>query len=332
MSFDRVDFVQMRGESVSPISGQSSQGRSGSKVGIAAGTVSFVLAAILLGGLFRKDRQQKRKKARSKNKEMVSRNGKRFLLGSAPRKYYELDEDQENGSGFKVLDIGEPPYYENPSVTWSISDITSESGSILSNISRTTSKLARIEEVEEEYPTDDEWDGTDTDDCNAPIDSIPAEYLYGSSSPRHHVSQYDATEECTEPDGCRYLDDSSHGEDSVGVVLSEVEDYALECSDHSDSDEEDETIDVAELEEYLPKSPDDSGIDDDLDGQMMESILNISDEITVETTNETRAVLHETARDWDEVSDTSGNKWMVAVLKELRKSQRRKLLTYVSEE
>lgn len=326
---ERVGFVQIRGKTVSQIAGRGNNATSASKVAIAAGTVSFLLAAIFLGGIFRKKRREKKARMR---KQLEPGKGKRFLLGSAPRKYYELDEEQENACGFKVLDLGPgEPYYENPSTTWSISDITSESGSILSNLSRTTSKLERIEEVEEECPTDEEWDGTDTDDH---INSIPAEYLYDMSSPRHHVGQFDAgIEDPADPEGCRYLDDSSRAssssndmDDEIEMIgLSGIDDYLLECSDDSDDEGgtlEEDLMGLSAMEKYLIPE--------------LDSLSNSSaeDEGEQEKQQEqSRAmVLHESAWEWDEISDASASQWMVELLKELRKSQRRKLLTYGTEE
>ena len=297
MTFARIDFVRIVSNAVLQLPDEGRRGHATSKVAIAAAVVSFALTAIFLTGLMRK---QRRNKARIKKQKKVEPPGtnNRFLLGSAPRKYYELDEDQQHCFGFKVLDIIEP--FERVSATWSVSDITSESGSILSNLSKTTSsKLERIEEADDESQADDEWDSADTLDC----DALPSdEYLYDLSSPRHHVDQWDVDvdmlDEGTEPQGCQYLDDSSDDEG-----------YRVDCSGDDDG--------VADLdmesEEYL-----------------LASILDTSDD-TVETSNETRAVLHASARNMEEIDDEFVQKWLLELVKELRRAQFRKLLTYPQE-
>ena len=297
MSFARTEFARVIRSSVLQLTGDSRRGKSASKVVIAASCVSFVLSAIFLTGIVYRKR---RNKARDKKKQMEPPGSKkRFLLGSAPRNYFELDEEQTTGSGFKVLNVMEP--FTSPSHTWSVSDITSESGSILSSLSKaTSSKLARIEEeADDENQTDDEWDGSDTDNC----DAIPLEHLYDlSSSPRHHVDQWDvgadSFDEVTEPEGCRYLQDS-------------IDDEGYQVESSGD--------DLVELES-----------DVDCDEYPLASVLDTSDD-TVETSNETRAVLHSSARDLDRVDDEDVNRWMVELLKELRKTQRLKLLTYPQE-
>jgi hypothetical protein len=309
MSFARVDFIGMVRNAILQPSNDENHGTV-SKAAIIAAVVAFALCAIFVVGLVRKHRRNKAAAAARLKKQAEPSSKKRFLLGSQPRYYHELDEEQAVGvPGFKMLDI-EP--LENPSITWS--DLTSESGSILShlsNISRTTSnQLERIEEVAEEgSQTSQEWDGSDTIEHKGHTDSLPPEYLFDDlgSSPRHHVGEFDVEDGIMDPQGCRYLVDSSDSDnddaDDEGSGL-----FEMECSD---DEEDDDTEAVKEMDLTYA----------------LESILNTSDD-TVETSNETRAVLHQSARDWDEISDASVQKWMVELLKELRKAQTRKLLTF----
>lgn len=307
--YDRVDFVRVV-DLIVDYKPHEEASSSMSIVAIAVAILSFALAAIFLTGLCRKNLQ-----THTKKKKMEPQgNKKRFLLGSVPRKYYELDEEQGNGSGFKMV-IMQP--FEAPaaaaSTTWSVSDITSDSASILSNLSRTTSKLARIEE-EDGSQTDDEWDGTDVkyvDECYV-TDSIPLGYLYDlPASPRDHVDQWDVDilEEGIEPEGCRYLEDSSDDED--GNATSD-DDLAVTDSDATPGDRE------------LDRRP-------SFDPNMIDA-LNTSDD-TVETSNETRAVLQQSMTDLeDEIEGEHVQKWLVELVKELRKAQSRKLLTYMEDE
>jgi hypothetical protein len=125
---------------------------------------------------------------RTARQPKAPRDNNTFRLGSAPPKYYELDEEPDGGMGSvnKMIDI--LAGYENASVTWSVSDITSESGSILSNLSKTTgnSKLERIEEGEDEesQPGEEECDDTGMDMFQNTLNPLPPEdFLYHVDSP-----------------------------------------------------------------------------------------------------------------------------------------------------
>ena len=350
MPFARSEFDRSIRSSVLQLSNEKSA-KSLSKVVIAVSSVLFALAIIFGTGMaYRKRRKKTRKK-----KQMEPPGGQpRFLLGSAPRNYFELEEAQEMGPAFKVMNVMEP--FESPSQTWSVSDITSESGSILSSFSKaTSSKLASIVEADdEESHPDDEWDGSDTQDC----DDIPLEHLYDlSSSPRHHVDQWDIgsdfLDDVTEPQGCRYLledsvDDDGYVVDSSGDdsadLESDVESGILDTS----NDTVEASYDGGLLASVLDTSSDtvEASYDGDLlafvldtssdtvetsyDGDLLASVLDTSID-TVETSNETRAVLHSSATGPDQLDEKEVQRWMVELLKELRKTQRVKLLTYPQE-
>jgi len=302
ISFASIDFVRMVRSSVIQLSNHGSRrGISASKLAIASAVVTFALTAIFLARLIRTKR---RDEAVVKERKQVEPPGrKRFLLGGAPRTYFELDEDQETGSGFNVIES----IMENPSVTWSVSDITSESGSIslLSSMSKATStKLDVIDEADDEGQADCEWDGSDTLECC----NVVALESSGDGPPtRLHIAQWDidvytdAMDEVTEPEGCQYLEDRG-----------DVEGYYIACFGEPEEEEEEFGSDEYALVSML-------------------DISESSDE-TVEASNETRAVLYACSWNAIEVDDEAVQKWMVMLLKALRSAQHRKLITNLPQE
>lgn len=376
--FTRLDFIEPVRESLVLLPEEATGSNPTSKAAIAAVVVSLVLACIFMAGLLR--RHVKAKKAIKKKKLTESGTKNRFLLGAPPRKSYYIlnDEFKEvnketttSSAGIhQVVDINTPI---SPTITWSVSDITSESGSIISSISRTTSKLERIEE-EHESQSSEEWDSKDTSDFDLDPkeeEPVPLELLYGLNgrqharqwdihplegkeerglkldnvrdSPgyhrhlHHHVEQYDVVE--VEPQGCRFLDESQEtyeyyyqptykmecSQESSGLNPSAVESQQTP-SDHN-------MIDVSS-DEIMIISDDEDEEEDEYDDNYMEDTsvddLNMSDDTVLTLIGhdeEKMAVLQERHAAVSDISDEAVHKWMVDLIKELRKAQNRLLLT-----
>jgi hypothetical protein len=120
-------------------------------VAIAASLVSFLITAAFSYGVFRRQAkraaEEERRNAKKKKHHRVSP----FVAHAKRRHFFESLENEPEG----VIHIPEVNGDE-PSITWSVSDMTSDSGSVHSFISRTTSRLESI--AEEDSEEEDEKD------------------------------------------------------------------------------------------------------------------------------------------------------------------------------
>jgi len=135
--------------------------------------------------------------------------------------------------------------------TWSVSDLTSESGSILSALSRTTSKLARIEEADDEVESWDdgsssyhstrsrrEHQAEDEDDdieCDDDDDEMPTSHYYRRTVELYdgefrqqskmetsaEMSDVESTEEATTSDDEIISENNNSNDDEEGAVILE---------------------------------------------------------------------------------------------------------------
>lgn len=146
-------------------------------IAVAAASVSFVVASVFCYGFMRRDgRNHPEPSVRHKGRSL--KNGTRTVvsdsLGGRARRHFVRLEDLSASPAsyitanltpmspdFENYDYGESEvqgfgYEENyyPTVAWSVSDITSDSASLRSGVSRTPSMLERIEEEEEERERD----------------------------------------------------------------------------------------------------------------------------------------------------------------------------------
>ena len=114
--------------------------RNAAVIAITASIVSFVIVGIFLYGVFRRH-----KPMNSGSRSQQSTNRSTRLYGR--RRFFQRLDEEEAITG--VIHI--KTNLDNPTTTWSVSDITSDSVSVLSSFSKTTSRLEKIEEEPENY-------------------------------------------------------------------------------------------------------------------------------------------------------------------------------------
>lgn len=161
----RAKFRRSQGESLTSSSDASKSNDSASAgpmtatVAVAAASVSFIVASIFCYGWMRRELRQHpdpsiRHKFRRSAKSMLVYKGMGLGPPRKQRRFSRLD-DLSQGSALMLDDDGdvedpqELQYQYTPSITWSVSDITSDSNSLRSGVSLTTSRLERIVEEEE---------------------------------------------------------------------------------------------------------------------------------------------------------------------------------------
>ena len=241
-------------------------------IAIAAASVSFVVASIFCYGIMRREnRNSSEPHIRHKNRA-YRRSALTIQNPMGIQKYRRhfvrldgLDESPtfHSPATFVTASYTNPQDY-TPSITWSVSDMTSDSCSIYSSLSRTTSMLERIEEEEEaEEPLDEDDERKSENYFPRHFDknmTVPS-YLYGrSSSRRIHVEDFDgavfneqAGLELSELEGCRYLDDSP--DDGYGEICHVVTPIDLE-------DEMDDAAVMFTIEDDLEFSAEEDSIED----------------------------------------------------------------------
>ena len=225
-------------------------------IAVAAASVSFVVASIFCYGFLRRDgRQHPEPSVRYKGQSR--RSSTRTVVSGSPgirtrRHFVRLEDLATSPTSFVTASISPTsPDYEYaytleeyargenyiPTVTWSVSDITSDSASLRSGVSRTPSMLERIEEEEEGYE-----EGSD------------GEHYEGSFSENSSEGSDDLSDDDLEIDGdgefrCR----ASRRIETID---------AFDCR----SQNQDEMLDVSELDACFTIVPgstvDDSGNDD----------------------------------------------------------------------
>ena len=180
----RAEFIKPLRQSLVLSPELDSPGQSGSTPGpvtatvaVAAASVSFVVASVFCYGLLRREhRHHPEPHIRHRNHRHHSLRTARMTVGN-PMDMSKLSSHGSRRHFVRLEDLrmedlpapcndfvaetsptefmssaysSSPPIREaTPSITWSISDITSDCSSIISTLSRTTSKLERIEEEEE---------------------------------------------------------------------------------------------------------------------------------------------------------------------------------------
>jgi hypothetical protein len=246
---------------VEPDAGSSSTtpGSVTATIAVAAASVSFLVASIFCYGLLRQEhRYHPEPHIRYKNRSIAAQRiggtpmtmSKLSSTGSR-RHFVRLDDVRlelvtSSPSRFAAVDHSTQPGKPEPmpSVAWSISDISSDCSSILSSLSRTTSKLERIEEEHDEGGGGHEEHAEYDDEGISMVDfrrrhfdiamTVPP-YFFGfdtsKGTKRSHVEKFDGGEslhdfemEASDLEGCRYLDDSTdEQQESLRRVVTDVE-------------------------------------------------------------------------------------------------------------
>lgn len=213
-----------------PLSTNASDGTA--KIAIATASVSCLLTCVFLYGLYRA-RALSRERAQTPVKARVA-----HLQAKRRRYFQELQQDQQLEPGWMVTDSLQLPV---PSITWSVSDLTSDSGSIRSSMSYAT----KLDRIEEEVPVDghDEENVAIEHPSSLPSLDLKHEHLDFIAHWNHHtidfargngetdmeyvdqdaetpvrknrIEDFDATAEEDTLTGCRYLDDSQEDDEDV---------------------------------------------------------------------------------------------------------------------
>jgi hypothetical protein len=179
-----------RGSRLSPIT---------ATIAVAAASVSFVVASVFCYGFMnRNGRHHPEPSVRHKGRALKTRDRKvaSGSLGGRARRHFVRLEDLSASSISHVTpsltpmsqgydcDFEETDFQGhvdgcNPAIAWSVSDITSDSVSVRSGVSRTPSTLERIEEEEEDREKDSDFE------------SLAKENATGTSQVREKVEDYD---------------------------------------------------------------------------------------------------------------------------------------------
>ena len=186
---------------------ESSGGGGTAMVAVAAAIVSFVLTSIFLFGLYRQHSKRHALDPDTPTKERVAR------IQAKRRKYFqELEDDPSLAPGWMVTDttVTQSLPQEQPSVTWSVSDLTSDAESIISSL-----PLDRIEEensIDRTEEEDVEMAGSSTEDLpeHSPVHINQLQFVANWSDAMHGES-YVEESKVEEPG---YYDTIDEGSDS----------------------------------------------------------------------------------------------------------------------
>jgi hypothetical protein len=181
-------------------------------IAAAAASVSFVVASVFCYGFMRRDgRNHPEPSVRHKGRSLKT--GARTVVsdslgGRARRHFVRLEDLSASPASYMTASLSpmSPDYeykydeeelqaYEdnyNPTIAWSVSDITSDSASLRSGVSRTPSMLERIEEEEDE-DREKESDNEDHQDVKPEKNATKKKFRSGTSrSPNSQkVEDYD---------------------------------------------------------------------------------------------------------------------------------------------
>lgn len=270
----RVQFLESLRESLvfSPDQNSTTQpGSATATVAVAAASVSFLVASIFCYGLMRRERRHHSEpNIRHKNR-FVRKNESSVVSNpisiNARRRFVRLEDFAISPTTYMTTDFstsaGVSPQDYTPSITWSISDITSDSVSLRSSVSRTTSMLERIEEADEEVDGEYDYDYDNDEEYSCSLHrgvhssfALSETHFYEEST-GHHVSKQveefdcvDLEDEPIELQGCRYVEDEDNIIDEIppdffedlvnnrsGPVSREVDDLQVSLDDEEDEDE-----------------------------------------------------------------------------------------------
>ncbi|KAG7357047.1 hypothetical protein IV203_001735 [Nitzschia inconspicua] len=176
-------------------------------IAVAAASVSFVVASVLCYGFMKRDTRNhpepsirhKGRSLKTSARTVVSdsiggRARRHFVrledLSASPASYMTASLTPMSAGfdyGYEETEIQGYDENDNPAIAWSVSDITSDSASLRSGVSRSPSMLERIEEEEEER--DKESDNEGEHDCVT--NGVQNEFHSGTSQNYRKVEDYD---------------------------------------------------------------------------------------------------------------------------------------------
>ena len=148
-----AQFLRAKGETLVmlyPGNEGVNQGGSASpaaKVAIASSSVAFFLVTVFIYGIYRRQNRKRHPQQQILSRRNPNRTKSPPFCNPTSKKnwqYFARLEDDNGDSSVVVSNIYDVK--DEPSITWSVSDITSESGSVRSIISRGTSRLESIAE------------------------------------------------------------------------------------------------------------------------------------------------------------------------------------------
>jgi len=264
-------------------------------IAVAAASVSIVLVSFFWYGLVRRELRQHPDPNRRHPVRRPPSRPMRVIRGMSlgpPRKqrpFSRLDDVSHCPSGMISTDSSEERleiqgpiqrHEPSPSIIWSVSDVTCDSGSFRSFVSITTSRLERIDEEE----GDEDVDRTDEDRLLYELVERPRRNILGNEPPSGLIDRSDRMDQVLsmhsiqissledddleqELEGCRFIPDEPCSAPTRGSLLShrlksalpgaEDLDISLEMLDDvksifsalstSDDDDDDDSDDMVEL-------------------------------------------------------------------------------------
>ncbi|KAG7360852.1 hypothetical protein IV203_035951 [Nitzschia inconspicua] len=176
-------------------------------IAVAAASVSFVVASVLCYGFMKRDTRNhpepsirhKGRSLKTSTRTVVSdsiggRARRHFVrledLSASPASYMTASLTPMSAGfdyGNEETEIQGYDENDNPAIAWSVSDITSDSASLRSGVSRSPSMLERIEEEEEEREKESDNEGEH--DCVT--NGVQNEFRSGTSQDYRKVEDYD---------------------------------------------------------------------------------------------------------------------------------------------
>lgn len=304
---------------------------------ISASAIVAVIALIFSYGFFR--RQTKRNnelRAQQQELEQQQRRRQKKHRRQRPLYFFPLDEEAGMHSAVEEGPVVHITGNEDDgrSATWSVSDMTSDSGSVQSMFSRTTSRLEKIEEEEEvaEVVEDLNTDFADFDNVEAqdygpvkkkdPLRLTQYTVAYAAHKSRLQDILMQACNESDDEDGKQTTPKT---EESFATLsfgsLDDSDGPDVNVSDESVQDHSDllpNMKDPSELDEYYSPQPDNGY------GETRESLeVTTADETPLLGLNHTNNSprLLDMSMDWSVVSEASLKGWLTRLLAELHSSQ-----------
>lgn len=231
---------------------------SASKVAIAASSVAFLLVGVFTYGLLRRQtRNTLQQQGRGRRGPKTPQH--RFSVANTGLRYFACLEDVESGggSGSAVVVSNIQDVLDEPSITWSVSDITSESGSVRSLKSRASSRLESIaEEPSAAEPLEGPTEGCELPDYTAAY-AAHRSRLAELIKATHFESDYGAYS-CDEDGKLPTLEGSKS--QNVSAITSDAPPSPLEISGESVPETSDE-------EDSDGESPGDNEVEEGMSGE-----------------------------------------------------------------
>mmetsp|Transcript_26796 Transcript_26796/g.63899 ORF Transcript_26796/g.63899 Transcript_26796/m.63899 type:complete len:448 (-) Transcript_26796:1869-3212(-) len=174
-------------------------------VAVAAASLAFFVASLFCYGMMRKDFRQRHPEPRVRHQRIRSRKlGSRAIISGprgggnvaagSRRSFVRLEDFAVSPTSYHTEAIDPVDSEDIPVMTWSVSDITSDSASV---VSKTTSMLERIDEEKEEEYCNKYYDSyLETEDDGYDADSLQSGYSFRSGL--KSIREVDEVEEDSE--------------------------------------------------------------------------------------------------------------------------------------